>query len=284
MKTGENGTSQASLRERLIDYILRARSRKEISAAEAPADRWMRTHPDDWGVASAGEQPQMMKWAQAEQPSRGPEYYEERLRLIKQIRKAISPDEMEAALQAAQMWYEASGEEDSGITAAINQLSERAERMTLALEVEEEEAQRAAEHEEKRRQLIEQIRNARINGPSGTWIGEARLAVERWMTSNPGDDIVRSESKRLDKLTVASRRRLWGGRSELVGGPDYWHGYANDANKNGLLWVHDRWFDPLTELEEARQHDLEVSYRRAVRQCARGRISRTQQRVFSTGP
>jgi hypothetical protein len=98
MRTEENGNSQASLRERLIDYIQRARSRKENSAAEASADRWMRTHPDDWGVASAGEQPQMMKWAQAEQPSRGPEYYEERLRLIKQIRKAISPDEMEAFL------------------------------------------------------------------------------------------------------------------------------------------------------------------------------------------
>jgi hypothetical protein len=35
------------------------------------------------------------------------------------------------------------------------------------------------------------------------------------------------------------------------------------VNPNGLLWVHDRWFDA-TEYEEAMQYDTEISLRRAA--------------------
>ena len=55
-----NEQDEQAARERLIRQMLAANTPETVRAAQAAADAWLREHPDDWTVLTAGEQLAMM--------------------------------------------------------------------------------------------------------------------------------------------------------------------------------------------------------------------------------
>ena len=63
--------SEKEERDALIRAMLTARTVKEIREAERKAERWLKTHPLDTAVLSAGEGLYMLRTALEEQRDKG---------------------------------------------------------------------------------------------------------------------------------------------------------------------------------------------------------------------